>query len=233
MKRLLMISCALALAAPALAQDATGRWDLTVIRPDGQNQAVLVLSKDGEKLSGTVARPQGDSIPVSGSQKGADVVIAFSVPTQNGTVNVTLRGRQDGDSMKGTADLGDRGQAEWNAARGGTTSGSAAATAATDLTGTWALEVKTDAGTGTPTVTFKQEGQKLSGRYVGMFGESSLTGGVKDKAFTFSVKVDAQGNAVTITYTGTVEQNAISGRVTFGDLGEGTFTGKKQAAQER
>ena len=93
--------------------------------------------------------------------------------------------------------------------------------------------MKTDAGTGTPTVTFKQEGQKLSGRYVGMFGESSLTGGVKDKAFTFSVKVDAQGNAVTITYTGTVEQNAISGRVTFGDLGEGTFTGKKQAAQER
>lgn len=228
-----MIWCALAAATPALAQDATGRWDLTVIRPDGQNQAVLVLKKDGEKLSGTVARPQGDSIPVSGSQNGPDVVIAFSVPTQNGTVNVTLRGRQDGDSMKGTADLGDRGQAEWNAARGATTSGAAASTAATDLTGTWALDVKTDAGSGTPTVTFKQEGQKLSGRYVGMFGESALAGEVKDKAFTFSVTVDAQGTAVTITYTGTVEQNALSGRVKFGDLGEGTFTGRKQAARER
>lgn len=127
MKRLLMTMwCALAIAAPALAQDATGRWDLTVIRPDGQNQAVLVLKKDGEKLSGTVARPQGDPIPVSGSQKGADVVLAFVVPTQNGTINVTLRGRQDGDSMKGTADLGDRGQAEWTAARAAATAENAA-----------------------------------------------------------------------------------------------------------
>ena len=232
MKRLVMMCCALAIAAPVFAQDATGRWDLTVIRPDGQNQAVLVLKKDGEKLSGTVARPQGDSIPVSGSQKGPEVVIAFAVPTQNGVINVTLRGRQDGDAMKGTADLGDRGQAEWNAARAASTS-SSASTTAVDLTGTWAFEVKTDAGGGTPTVTFKQEGQKLTGRYVGMFGESPLTGEVKDKSFSFNVNVDAQGNAVTITYTGTVEQDGLSGRVKFGDFGEGTFTGKRQAAKER
>lgn len=232
MKRLVMICCALAIAAPAFAQDATGRWDLTVIRPDGQNQAVLVLKKDGEKLSGTVVRPQGDSIPVSGSQKGPEVVVAFSVPTQNGAVNVTLRGRQDGDAMKGTADLGDRGQAEWNAARAASTS-SSASTTAVDLTGTWAFEVKTDAGAGTPTVTFKQEGQKLTGRYVGMFGESPLTGEVKDKSFSFNVNVDAQGNAVTITYTGIVEQDGLSGRVKFGDFGEGAFTGKRQAAKER
>jgi subtilisin-like proprotein convertase family protein len=231
MKRLVMMCCALAIAAPALAQDATGRWDLTVIRPDGQNQAILVLKKDGEKLSGTVGRPQGDSFPVSGSQKGPDVIVAFSVPTQNGTINVTLRGRQDGDVMKGSADLGDRGQAEWNAARASSTS-SPAASATIDLTGTWALQVQTDAGSGTPTVTFKQEGQKLSGRYVGMFGESQLTGEVKDKAFSFNTTVSAEGNSVTITYTGTVEENALKGRVKFGDFGEGTFTGKRQA-QER
>ena len=232
MKTLVVIACALALAAPASAQDATGRWDLTVIRPDGQNQAVLVLKKDGEKLAGTIARQQGDSIPVSGAQKGPDVVMAFSVPTQNGNINVTLRGRQDGDAMKGTADLGDRGQAEWSAARAVSTS-TAGASTAVDLTGTWAFEVKTDAGSGTPTVTFKQEGQKLTGRYVGMFGESPLTGEVKEKTFSFNVNVDAQGTAVTITYSGTVEQDAVSGRVKFGDFGEGTFTGKRQAAKER
>lgn len=230
MKRLVLTMCALVLAAPAIAQDATGRWDLTVIRPDGQNQAVLVLKKEGERLSGTVARPQGDPIPVTGSQKGADVVLAFAVPTQNGTINVTLRGRQDGDSMKGSADLGDRGQAEWNAARSASAADTTAANAA-DLTGSWALEVKTDAGSGSPSVTFKQEGQKLSGRYVGMFGESQLTGEVKGKAFSFSVNVNAQGNPVTITYTGTAEQDALSGRVTLGDMGEGTFTGKRQARE--
>jgi hypothetical protein len=231
MKRLLMTMwCALAIAAPALAQDATGRWDLTVIRPDGQNQAVLVLKKDGDQLSGTVARPQGDPIPVSGSQKGADVVVAFAVPTQNGTISVTLRGRQDGDSMKGTADLGDRGQAEWTAARAATKA-EGAATSTADLTGPWALEVKTDAGSGNPTVTFEQDGQKLSGRYVGMFGESPLTGEVKGRTFSFSVNVTAEGNPVTIAYAGTVEGDTLSGRVRLGDVAEGTFTGKRQARE--
>jgi hypothetical protein len=189
-----------------------------------------VLKKDGEKLSGTVARPQGEPIAVSGSQKGAEVVISFSVPTQNGTINVTLRGNQDGDTMKGAADLGDRGQAQWTAARA--TSPATTSSGAVDLTGTWALEVKTEAGSGNPTVSFKQEGQKLSGRYVGMFGESTLTGEVKDKTFSFNTTVNADGNAVTITYSGTVEQNALSGRVIFGSFGEGTFTGKRQASQE-
>jgi hypothetical protein len=168
---------------------------------------------------------------VTGSQKGAEVAIAFSVPTQNGTINVTLRGRQDGDSMKGRADLGDRGEAQWNAARAAATS-AGAGSGTVDLTGTWALEVKTEAGSGTPTVNFKQEGQKLSGRYVGMFGESPLTGEAKDKAFSFNVAVNADGNAVTITYTGSVDQNGMSGRVVFGSFGEGTFTGKRQASQE-
>jgi hypothetical protein len=232
MNRLAVVVCALTCAAPAWAQDASGQWDLKVIRPDGENQAVLVLKKDGDKLTGTVARPQGDPIPVSGSQKGADVVIAFAVPTQNGTINVTLRGRQDGDAMKGAADLGDRGEAQWSAARAASTS-TGAGSGTVDLTGTWALEVKTDAGSGTPKVTFKQEGQTLSGRYVGMFGESPLTGEVKDKAFSFNVAVNADGNAVTITYTGSVEENGMSGRVVFGSFGEGTFTGKRQVSQER
>lgn len=232
MNRLAIVLCALTVTAPAWAQDASGRWDLTVTRPDGQNQAVLVLKKDGEKLSGSVARPQGDPIPVSGAQKGAEVVIAFSVPNQNGPINVTLRGRQDGDSMKGVADLGDRGEAQWTAARAAAASTETKG-GAVDLTGGWALEVKTDAGSGTPTVTFKQEGQKLTGRYVGMFGESALTGEVKDNAFSFNVSVNADGNAVTITYTGSVDQNGMKGRVVFGSFGEGTFTGKRQGSQER
>jgi hypothetical protein len=33
---------------------------------------------------------------------------------------------------------------------------------------------------------------------------------------------------VKVTYTGTVENGTMKGKVTLGDLGEGTFTGKKQ-----
>jgi hypothetical protein len=37
------------------------------------------------------------------------------------------------------------------------------AQAKVDLTGKWVFDVKTDAGTGTPTGTFKQDGEKLTG----------------------------------------------------------------------
>ncbi len=36
------------------------------------------------------------------------------------------------------------------------------------------------------------------------------------------------GNAVKVTYTGTVDKDTMKGKVAFGDLGEGTFTGKKK-----
>ena len=31
-----------------------------------------------------------------------------------------------------------------------------------------------------------------------------------------------------MTYTGTVEKDEMKGKVNFGDMGEGTFTGKKK-----
>ena len=34
-----------------------------------------------------------------------------------------------------------------------------------DLTGTWTFTIMSDAGVGTPTVTFKQDGEKLTGHY--------------------------------------------------------------------
>src|SRR5262249_3539862 len=49
-----------------------------------------------------------------------------------------------------------------------------------DVTGKWLFNVQTDAGSGTPTVTLKQEGEKLTGHYSSQnFGEQELTGTVK------------------------------------------------------
>lgn len=99
-----------------------------------------------------------------------------------------------------------------------------------DVTGTWAFEVQTEAGTGTPQVTFKQDGEKLTGHYSSaLLGEAELTGTLKDSAIEFSVSANVQGNAITLTYTGTVEDaNSMKGKVSFAGLGEGTFTGKRK-----
>jgi len=228
MKCLAIIVCALVTAAPALAQDASGKWQLTVTTSqNAPRTTTMALTKDGDKLSGTLIGPQNVEVTVAGTQKGAEVTLSFSVPTQNGQVGVSMKGRQDGESMKGTLDVstGDRG--DWTAARTTAPAAAPAGTSAVDITGTWLFQVVSEAGTRTPTVIIKQDAEKLSGTYKGI-AEGPLTGQIKGKEFSFQVTVTLEGNPLTLTYTGTVDGNAVSGRVTFGDLGSGTFTGKKQ-----
>jgi len=98
-----------------------------------------------------------------------------------------------------------------------------------NVTGKWLFNVETGAGSGTPTMTFTQDGEKLTGKYNGQFGDADLTGTVKGQDIAFSFNVDAQGTAVTFKYTGTIEnKDALKGKVEIAGLGEGTFTAKRQ-----
>lgn len=98
-----------------------------------------------------------------------------------------------------------------------------------DLTGKWVFTVQTDAGSGNPTFTLKQEGEKLTGKYSGLFGEADVTGSVKGNDFTFSFSADAQGTKVDNTYKGTIEnKDSLKGTVSIAGVGEGTFTAKRQ-----
>jgi hypothetical protein len=98
-----------------------------------------------------------------------------------------------------------------------------------NVAGAWALTVETAQGTGTPSVTFKQDGDKLTGTYSSqVFGEQQVTGTIKGNAITFSFTGSLEGNTVTVTYSGTVEKDTMKGKVTLGDLGEGTFTGRRK-----
>ena len=98
-----------------------------------------------------------------------------------------------------------------------------------DVTGTWAFEVNTEAGAGAPTMTFKQEGEKLTGKYAGTFGEAELTGTVKGADIAFSFSGDVQGQSITSNYKGTIESNtAMKGTLEIVGLGGGTFTATKK-----
>lgn len=104
-----------------------------------------------------------------------------------------------------------------------------AQTAKVNVTGKWLFSVETGAGSGTPTMTFTQDGEKLTGKYNGQLGDADLTGTVKGQDIAFSFNVDAQGTALTFKYTGTIEnKDALKGKVEIAGLGEGTFTAKRQ-----
>jgi hypothetical protein len=233
--RIIIAAAALLLAtgAPSYAQNAdiTGKWDLTVTTSQGpMPTSAMVLKKDGEKIVGTISGPQGD-ISVEAEIKEKAVSIWASVPTQQGPIDVTFSGAVDGNTMKGTVDFGGRGGGDWSARRADTQPAPAtpapAAQDKIDVSGTWAFEVTTDFGTGNSTMVFKQDGEKLTGQYSGTYGEAALTGTVKGKDITFSYDLVRETVTVHVVYAGVVEKDTMKGTLSLGDMGNGSFTGKK------
>ena len=98
-----------------------------------------------------------------------------------------------------------------------------------DVTGKWTLQVTTEAGgTTTPSLTLKQDGEKLTGHYSSQaLGEADITGTIKGQQIEFGFKADVQGFALQVRYTGTVEGDSMNGTLSLGELGDGTFTAKK------
>jgi hypothetical protein len=97
-----------------------------------------------------------------------------------------------------------------------------------DMTGEWAFEVQTDAGTGSPTFSLKQNGDKVSGKYKGLLGEADVTGTVSGKTFKLTFSGDAQGTTINVSYDGEFESaTSVKGKMDMGGMASGTFTGKK------
>ena len=104
-----------------------------------------------------------------------------------------------------------------------------AQTGAVNLTGTWIFTVETTAGAGVPTITLRQDGEKLAGHYSGQLGEADLGGSVKGQEIAFTFTVDVQGMKLLNTYTGRIESNdALKGSVDIAGLAGGTFTAKRK-----
>jgi hypothetical protein len=98
-----------------------------------------------------------------------------------------------------------------------------------DVSGKWMFQVETSAGSGTPTVTLKQDGEKLTGHYSSaQLGEADLTGTVKGRDIAFSFTASVQGMSINVSYSGTIENNdAMKGTVDLGGLADGKFTAKR------
>jgi hypothetical protein len=98
-----------------------------------------------------------------------------------------------------------------------------------DISGNWEFSVDTAAGSGSPAFVFKQDGEKLTGTYTGLFGKADLTGTVKGDQIDFKFDFSYSGQSGVVHYTGTIEDaRKMKGKVEIGDLGEGTWTAIKQ-----
>jgi hypothetical protein len=226
-----------AVMASAQSGGATGTWDASLTSPQGSFNVKLILKQEGEKVTGVVRGQRGDT-PVEGTNNGKEITLKYTIKFQDNDLPITLTGAYEAASIKGSADYGGMAQGEFSAKRAAADAGpapakppanSAPANNASDISGEWLFQVETGAGTGSPNFTFKQEGEKLTGQYKGAFGEAPLTGTFKDGKIAFTIKVDAQGQQLTINYTGTLEKDGtMKGAVDLGEVGSGTWTGKRK-----
>ena len=216
------------LAAAALAQSVAGEWQATMETPGEPSVSKLTLKQDGEKLTGMLKGQRGEA-ELQGTLRGTAVKFSYSINYNGNAVPIAVAGTLDGDTIKGTADIaGGAYSGGWMAKRmSGGAPAAAPAGSAINMTGAWEVEVETSAGSGTPSFTFKQEGEKLTGHYKGQLGEADLTGTVKGGQVDFSYKLTGQVEG-TVVYTGTTDGKTMKGKVSLAGLGEGTFTGKKK-----
>ncbi len=99
-----------------------------------------------------------------------------------------------------------------------------------NVAGDWALTVQTDQGTTTPSVMLQQDGTALTGHYSSeTLGEADVTGSVDGNVVTFSFGASLQGFDLDVSYTGTLQEDGtLSGKISLGEAGSGTFTGKRR-----
>lgn len=103
--------------------------------------------------------------------------------------------------------------------------------AQTSVTGDWDVTIQSPQGTNTVLVTFKQDGEKVSGIFKSPQGELPFEGGaLTGNDLKFSVTINAQGNSIIISMTGKVDGATMTGKADFGGFGEGDWSGKRAAA---
>jgi hypothetical protein len=101
----------------------------------------------------------------------------------------------------------------------------AASAEAADISGTWEFKVDISGQQGTPTFTFKQDGEKLTGKYKGQFGEVDLKGTIKGDKVEWSFELQPGANAV---YKGELDDEAMKGTCDYAGQADGTWTATKK-----
>ena len=98
----------------ASAQSLSGDWEISLNTPIGPAQSKASLKQDGENISGKIKTQFGE-FPISGTLKGADVTLKYTISADGNTLTVTLKGKLDGDTMKGSADFECARPGDWTA----------------------------------------------------------------------------------------------------------------------
>jgi len=99
-------------------QSAAGLWRVEFVTPQGQVGVNMTINQSGTKLTGRVTDEYGEW-PIEGKLTGSDVTVVWSVPEDGKMMEITMKGKLEGNLITGTAKLGDVGEGPLSARRTG------------------------------------------------------------------------------------------------------------------
>ena len=88
-----------------------GTWEVTVTTPDQDRTLTFNLTQDGSSLSGTVSTEMGELDVYEGSVSGNGFSFKIELSMGTGPMEITFSGTVSGDTLEGTASVGEMGEA--------------------------------------------------------------------------------------------------------------------------
>jgi hypothetical protein len=116
--------CVVVVAAGALGAPQTlsaqakveGEWAVTFGTPMGVMEFSMAVSQNGTKLTGHLTSDVGE-FPLKGTVDGDQVTIDWTLNDGGKMIDITFKGKLEGDKMSGTAKLGNIGTGAFSADR--------------------------------------------------------------------------------------------------------------------
>lgn len=101
---------------------------------------------------------------------------------------------------------------------------------AQDVSGEWEITSEGRQGPRTQTIKIEQDGEKITVTMEGRMGEATGEGTIKDNKIEWKITRTMRDMEMTMTYTGTVEGDTMSGEMemSMGDRGPSEWTAKKK-----
>lgn len=243
------VALALLTIAPTLAiaqADLTGSWDVTIDSPQGPAAVEATLKQEGENVTGQIISPLGN-VELKGTMVKDTLTVNYSIPLQGQTLDLTMTGKLDGDTMKGSVVIVGLGEVPWTAKRkpagaaaaaappalvpaaSSTTAAPATTTTATTgegVTGKWDILMDTPAGQMPFSATLTQTGDKVAGTISGPGGDLAVTGTMTGNALKIDMSVPTPQGDLAITLTGDLGPTGLTGKAST-PMGDMTWSGTR------
>jgi len=98
-----------------------------------------------------------------------------------------------------------------------------------NVAGKWTMLLELEMGQATTALDLKQDGEKITGTYTGRYGTFALEGTLKGRALQFAFTMNADGQDVSMQFSGEVSEDSqtMKGQATLEGLGDASWSAKK------